>query len=172
MPRKKRRGPVTLNGESRNLGGGATGTWGDTRGSLWTDVAASVATGDTAGSGAAYTLGDGTTTGWMPSNYADMNMWITLNGAPAPDSSVTSWTVDSPSPGLTTWFQVDPSAYTAADIGAATDTLAATGSGIATGISNAVTGAANVLSGIFNNLTPILIALAALYVWRESERNK
>ena len=161
MAKRKRRGPIVINGESRNLG------------DFWSDAVTSISqSGGTEAGISAQGNADGTTTGWVPSGHADMNMWITQNGAGAPDSSVTSWTVDSPSPGLTTWYQVDPYAYTTADIGAATDTLAATGSSIATGVSNAVSGAANVLSGIFNNLTPILIALAALYVWHESERNR
>ena len=158
--RKRQRKPVTL-------GSGATGTWGDTSGTLWSDVAASVAAGDTAGSGATYSMGDGTTTGWEPSQYPNMDMWITQNG-PAPDTGVTSWTVDSPALGLTTWFRIDPNANLSADIGAATDTAAAVG----TQIANIGSGVATAVSSLFNNLVPILIGLAALYVWHESERNK
>lgn len=159
--KRKRRKPATLEG----VGSGATGTWGDPGAASWVDIAASVAAGDTAGSGATYSMGDGTTTGWEPSQYPNVDMWITVNG-PAPDAGVTSWTVDSPALGLTTWFRINPNANLSADIGAATDTAAAVG----TQIADIGTGISNTVQTLFQNIVPILIGLAALYVWRESER--
>lgn len=166
---RKPRKPRTINGSFHGMGSGATGSWGTASPDStwnWTDIAGSVAAGDTAGSGATYTMGDGTTTGWMPSQYAGMDMWITLNGAGAPDTGVTSWTVDSPSPGLTTWFRINPAAYTSADIGAATQTAAAVG----TQISNIGTGISSAAQSIFANIGPILIGLAILFVWRTTSK--
>ncbi|MHB8674557.1 MAG: hypothetical protein ACYDAK_12895 [Candidatus Limnocylindrales bacterium] len=160
MPRKKRRRPVTLEGQT--LGSGASGTWTDSTSSSAFNPPIDqygnpISTGDTWTGVANWTLSaDGT---WMEAQVPA--------GTTPTDSSITV-IPGYPDPSIDTWREPTNMAYISANVGAATDTVSAVGDQIAA----IGTGVATTLSTLFQNIVPILIGLAALYVWRESEKGK
>jgi hypothetical protein len=98
-----------------------------------------------------------------------MLFMVVPNGTSEPLSeNITSRFVDSPEPGVTTWYKIDPAAFFWGKVTAATDTVQATGEKLAT----AGGAVLNVGTAIASNLMPILIGVAVLYFFSQWEKFK
>lgn len=105
---------------------------------------------------------------WVPSSNSDFVETQVPNDTPLPtDNTVIALMRDFPAQGTTTWYSATAAAYGAGRQQAAIDTLAATGAQLTQAGESII----NAAAGIANNIVPILVALAALFIWIEKGKS-
>lgn len=101
---------------------------------------------------------------WYASSNPDFMEAQVPNDTPLPsDDSVVALMRDYPAPGVTTWMSPTQAAILSGKVQAAVDTIAATGAQLTSAGESIISAAA----GIASNIVPILVALAALFIWIE-----
>ena len=147
MAKRSRRPPYTVDAES----GEGLGIWYDPR-----------------------TWGDSSAYDWQPSpKYPEMDFVIVPNDTPMPmqgNDAVAAWVIDSPAPGKTTWYRVTQRSYDAGQRQAVIDTVVATAQSTGEAMAKVGTNVINAVDTITSNIVPILIGLAALFIFMQSSK--